>query len=187
MSTTSDFAAAAQGLASALLAATVNPADAIRLLSSLADFTPNDPTTSAPIGVAMAVMQSATGDLFRRAAVVALARASAAYQPASADDAAAVRDTVCGLLDNEIAIAGDQGEDGTFNALRAVRAAVAADLAKRGAALPSITTVTTPQAVPAPVIAQRLYRDPARADELVTQANPPHPAFMPTSFRALAK
>lgn len=187
MSALSDFAAAAQELAAALLAATVNPADAIRLLASLADFTPNDPTTSAPIGAAMATMQSATGDMFRRAAVVALARASATYQPASAEDAAAVRDTVCAALDAEITIAGDQGEDATFNALRAVRAAVALDLAERGAALPSVVTVETRQSVPAPVIAQRLYRDPSRADELVTQANPPHPAFMPVSFRALSK
>jgi prophage DNA circulation protein len=186
MSTTSDFAAAAQGLAAALLGATVNPADAVRLLSSLADFTPNGATSSAPVGIAMATMQKASGDLFRRAAVVALARASATYQPFSADDAAGLRDVVCGLLDKEIMLAGDQGQDATFNALRAVRAAVAHDLSARGAALAGIVTVESNQPVPAPVLAQRLYRDAARADELVTQANSPHPAFMPTNFKALA-
>lgn len=187
MSTPSDVASAAQALAAALSASAVNPADAIRLLSSLADFTPSDPTSSAPIGVAMAAMQSATGDVFRRAAAVALARASAAYQPSSADDAAAVRAAVCAVLDKEITIAGDQGQDATFNALRTVRAAVSQDLAARGATLATIATVATLQPVPAPVLAQRLYRDPSRSDELVMQADPPHPAFLPTSFKALSK
>lgn len=187
MSSTSDFAVAAQELAAALLDASVNPADAIRLLSGLADFAPDDVTSSAPIGVAMAQMQGATGDLFRRAAVVALARASASYQPASADDAAALQVKVCALLDQEITIAGDQGQDTTFNALRAVRSAVVQDLSKRGAQLATMMTVTTRQTMPAPVLAQRLYRDPSRSDELVLQANPAHPAFMPTEFKALSK
>ncbi|MGI4938270.1 MAG: hypothetical protein ACRYF5_16255 [Janthinobacterium lividum] len=68
----------------------------------------------------MAIVQSATGDLFRRAAVVALARASSSYQPSSADDAAAVSSMVCGMLDAEITLAGDQGADSTFLALRVV-------------------------------------------------------------------
>lgn len=187
MSGTDTFAASAQALAAALYASTVNPADAIRLLASLADFTPTDPTTSAPIGVAMATMQSASADLFRRAAAVALARASSAYQPSSSDDAAAVRTAVCAVLDKEIAIAGDQGQDATFNALREVRAAVSHDLSVRGAALASVATVNSLQPVPAPVLAQRLYRDPSRSDELVIQADPQHPAFMPVNFKALSK
>ncbi len=187
MSTPTDFASAAQALAAALYASAVNPADAIRLLSSLTDFTPSGQTSSAPIGVAMATVQNATGDLFRRAAAVALARASAEYQPSSADDAAAVRDAVCTVLDKEITTAGDQGLDATFNALRALRSAVVQDLAEKGASLATITTVTTHQSVPAPVLAQRLYRDPSRSDELVVQADPPHPAFMPTAFKALSK
>jgi len=186
MSTTTDFAASAQALAAALYASAVNPADAIRLLSTFAQVVPGDPTSPSAIGVAMAAMQSATGDLFRRAAVVALARASAAYQPTSSDDAAAVRTAVCAILDKEITIAGDQGQDATFNALRSVRAAVSQDLTVRGAGLAAITLVATSQPIPAPVLAQRLYRDPTRADELVSQAAPVHPAFMPVKFKALS-
>ena len=185
MSTTSDFADAAQALAAALYASAVRPADAIRLLSTLASFTTIDPTSQSTIGVAMAAMQGATSDLFRRAGVVALARASANYQPTSSDDAAAVRTAVCTMLDAEIIIAGDQGQDATFGALRAVRAAVSRDLAARGASLSSVVTVVS-GSVPAPVLAQRLYRDPVRADELVTQAAPVHPAFMPARFKALS-
>lgn len=186
MSTATDFAAVAQELAAALYASAVRPADAIRLLSSLADFTPSDPTTSSTIGAAIGVMQSATGDMFRRAALVALARASADYEPASADDAAAVRVSVCAALDAEITIAGDQGLDATFNALRAVRAAVSMDLETRGARLATITEVDVGLPMPAPVLAQRLYRDPGRADDLVAQGDPPHPAFMPAQFKALS-
>lgn len=187
MSSASDFATAAQAVVASLNAAIVDPADAVRLLSSLAGFVANTPTTASAIGQAMATMQAATGDMFRRAAVTALARASAAYQPSSADDAAAVRTVVCAAIDHEIDVAGDQGEDATFNALRVLRAAVSQDLAKRGTALAEIATITTLQAIPAPVLAQRIYRDASRADGLVTQANPIHPAFMPTSFRALSK
>lgn len=187
MSTTADFADAAQALAAALRAASVNPADAIRLLSSLATKTSGSATSASAIGAAMATMQGATGDLFRRAAVVALARASADYQPASRDDAAAVSESVCALLDEEIAIAGDQGLDQTFCALRALRAAVSLDLAQRGAALASVAAVSTGLPLPAPVLAQRLYRDPARADELVARVDPIHPAFMPVRFSSLSE
>jgi prophage DNA circulation protein len=182
MSTTADFALAAQGLAGAVLAASVRPSDAIRLLADLAAVVPvaTDATTAD-----MAAMRSATGDLLRRAAVVALARASAMYQPTSFDDAAAVRVLVCDLIDREVTIAGDQMQDATFAAFRALRAAVALDLATRGAGLSSVATVAS-GAVPAPVLAQRLYRDPVRADELVTQAAPVHPAFMPAQFKALS-
>ncbi|MDE3022265.1 MAG: hypothetical protein KGI54_10430 [Pseudomonadota bacterium] len=187
MSTSGDFANAAQGLAAALLAATVNPADGVRLLSELANFTPDAPTTSSAIGQAMATMQDASGDLFRRAAVVALARASATYQPSSQDDAVNIRTLVCGLLDQEIETAGDQGEDATFSALRSLRQAVVQDLNTRGANLPSIKQFSFNGALPALVVATRIYRDASRADELLSQANPPHPAFMPRSFKALSK
>lgn len=186
MSTATDFATAAQALAAALYASAVRPRDAIRLLSGLADFFPAGTPSSSTIGAAIAVTQSASGDLFRRAALVALARASADYEPTSADDAAAVRAAVCGALDAEIDLAGDRGQDVTFNALRAVRAAVAQDLAARGAKLSGIALVASNLPVPAPVLAQRLYRDPARHGELVTQADPIHPAFMPTRFKALS-
>lgn len=186
MSGVTDFATAAQALAAALLAATTDPADAIRMLSTLGQFTPNEPVPASGVGAAMQTMQSGCGDLFRRAAVVALCRASATYQPASLDDATAVRTQIVTLLDAEILVAGNQGEDATFNALRSLRAAVVQDLTSRGSGLAALTTVKTQAAVPATVLAQRLYRDADRAGELVSQGNPVHPAFMPTAFKALS-
>jgi prophage DNA circulation protein len=181
-----DLAAAAQALAASLLASAVDPADGIRLLAQLAIFQPNQVTSSSVVGTSMATMQSACGDVFRRAAVVALCRAASTYQPSSTDDAANLRSTVTQLLDQEILVAGNQGEDNTFNALRALRAATVQDLQTRAAGLPGIMTVKTSGPLPAPVLAQRLYRDPTRADELVTESGAPHPAFLPPGFKALS-
>lgn len=183
---TTAFATAAQGVASAVLAATADPLNGVRLLSSLANFQPSSPTTKSVIGNATATMQSACGDLFRRMAIGAVASAASTYEPTSADDAAGIRDLVTNLIDSEIEVAGNQGEDDTYGSLRSLRAAVVQDLNSRGAGLASIETFTMKTNLPALVIAQRLYRDAGRADELVAQANPIHPAFMPTTFKALS-
>lgn len=187
MSGTDTFASSARALAAALLAATTDPADSIRMLSTLATFYPSTPTSNSGVGLARATMQTACGDLFRRAALAALCRAAAKYQASSSDDALVVRQQICDLLDAEILIAGNEGADASFNALRTLRAAVVRDLTQRGAKLAPLMTVASPNPVPALVIAQRLYRDASRADELVVEANPRHPAFMPNSFTALSK
>lgn len=181
------FSGAAQALASALLGATTDPGDSIRVLASLSNFHLNQATPSSNVGTSMATMQDACGNLFRRAAVVCVARSAAKYQPASYDDAVAIRTKVTDLLEAEIAIAGDSGEDATYTALRAVRAAVVQDMNARGANLTALITVVSPRPVPSLVLAQRLYRDASRADELVTEASPVHPCFMPVSFKALAR
>lgn len=187
MSGITNFTSAAQAVAAALLAATTRPSDAIRMLTTLATFTPSAPTSGSGVGAARATMQTGCGEIFRRAALVALCRASAQYQPSSFNDALAMRQRICDLLDAEILIAGNEGADATFNALRTLRAAVVRDLTQRGANLAALMTVASPNVVPAPVIAQKVYRDSTRADELVAEANPPHPAFMPISFTALSK
>jgi prophage DNA circulation protein len=185
-STVGDFSTAAQGVTSAVLAATTDPADGVRLLSSLSGYVPSGSTTTSVIGIAMGQMQMACGDLFRRSAIASVALASSTYQPTSSDDAANMRDQVSALLDAEIDVAGDQGEDDTYEALRTLRAAVVADLNKRGAALSSIQTFVFAGSMPVLVLATRIYRDPTRADDLTTQIDPIHPAFCPRSFKALA-
>lgn len=186
MSAPVDYANAVQALVASLLGATVDPADGVRVMADLANLA-SIQSDAAPVAWApAAAMQSAANDLFRRAAVVSLARATAKYQPSSSDDAFAVRELITGLLGAEIDIAGDQGEDATFNALRALSAAVVKDLTTRGAALPSIKQFSIAASLPAPVIAQMLYRDPGRAAELVSESDVIHPAFMPFSFKVLS-
>lgn len=185
-STIDDFTAAVQGVTSAMLAATQDPADSMRLLASLTSYEPTGVTTSSTIGTAMATMQSSCSDLFRRTTIASIAVAASSYEPTSSDDAARVRGQVLDLIDSEMDVAGDQGADGTYEALRTLRAAVVSDLNQRGGGLPSIRTFTFSASLPALTLANRIYQDATRADELVSQADPIHPAFMPTLFNALS-
>lgn len=174
-----DVATAAQAHIAALQGSAADPADGLRILAGLTRFKPIASAASTAAG-------GAVGDLYRRSAAVAMARVSAAYAPSSADDASAARMAVTAPLDREISVAGNSGADSVFSALRAVRKAVTDDLGQRGGALASLTQLVMPQPLPAVVIAARQYDDPARSAELVTQANPIHPWFMPTAFTALA-
>ncbi|MDA8092353.1 MAG: DNA circularization N-terminal domain-containing protein [Betaproteobacteria bacterium] len=184
--TASAYPATVQALPQIVQQSAATPRDALRALIALAQPQALSTPPSGAIGAAMGDIQSAQGDLFRRAAVVALAQAASSYQPFSADDAATVRSSVTQLLDDEITTGGDEGDDDTYLALRALRAAVVQDLNTRGALMPSVVWVRTAASMPALALAQRLYRDPSRADELVAEADTAHPAFMPTAFRALA-
>jgi prophage DNA circulation protein len=193
------YTTSVHSLASAVAAATPSPRDSLRALSGLIDASPALPATlTAPVYPvsatfppaslqAVALMAGASSDMFRRAGVIALAQAAAAYQPTSYDDAATVRAMVSDRLDAEISIAGNQGQDATYNALRSLRVAIVQDLTQRGTSLAALMQVTTPQSLPALVLAQKLYRDSGRSDQLVAEANPIHPAFMPNSFKALTK
>jgi prophage DNA circulation protein len=180
-------AAAAQAYANSIQSSTQDPEDGVRLLSALAVFVPPTYPATSVIGNSTNSAALATGDLFRRSAIAALAQAALVYQPSSYDDAISVRGAICTIIDNEIEVAGDQGEDDVFLALRQLRATISADLAARGASLAPIKTFTVNQSLPAPVLALRFYRDPTRSDELTSQISPIHPAFCPTTFQALAE
>lgn len=162
-------------------AAMTSPADQLRTLLSLSSFT----YRSIDAG-ATAAVRDALAATCRRCALVSLARASAACQYSSYDDAAAIRTMVAGALDIEITAAGDGGEDATYTALRELRAAVIQDLTARGAALPLVETVTLPSVLPSLVVAQRLYHDASRSDQIVARARAVHPAFCPITMQVLA-
>lgn len=187
VSDTAAFSTAVSALASAVRATSTNPADAIRMLSTLSAFSPSDTFPASVIGDGMTTMQSACGALMRRAAISELVQASTIYQPSSLDDALTVRNSIVAVIDDELTTAGDEGDDGTYKALRTLRNAVISDFASRGGDLPSVKTFTFGTGLPALTLANRIYKDASRGDELVTQANPIHPAFMPTSFGALSK
>jgi len=176
----------AVALTEALRAECGDPADAVRLLSSLASYTPTAPDGTAPIAAAMQTVTQALGQAFRRAALSSLGRACAAYQPTSYDDAVTLRAAVAELFDAEILIAADAEQDASYQALRALRTAVLTDLTTRGADLARLTTVTAAKPLPSLTLAYRLYRDATRSDDLIARADPVAPAWMPTSFQALS-
>lgn len=180
------FATSAQALTAALSAAITNPGDAVRLFGALASYTPNTSIGVGQTGSGQTIAQAATGALLRRAAIGALARAAAQYAPSSYDDAAAVRNAVTAYLDAEILIAGDAGDDASYGALRALRQVLVSVLIAAGAGLPRLQQFKFNASLPALALATRLYGDASRSDQLIEQAQPIHPAFMPSQFQALA-
>ncbi len=174
-------------LVEAMRAGITDPAQQVRVLLSLASFTFTDTAGGvAGLEAAIATIRGAMTAACRRAALVSLARASAAYQPISYDDAVTVRTLLATALDAEITIAGDAGDDPTYLALKTLRANVVRDLTVRGANLPAVVTVTFAQPLPSLVMAQMLYRDASRSDQIAAEAQAIHPAFCATSFQALA-
>lgn len=170
-----DVPAAVSALVQALANACADPADAIRLLRQAATYSPGSSASA-----------QAVAGMFQRSAAAALVTAAGAYQPTSADDAAALMDSLAELLDDLATAAADAGDDQSYAALRSARAAIVKDLRARGGTLAHIATFEFGAQLPALALAQRLYRDPTRADQLVGQVNPISPLFMPSSFQALA-
>lgn len=179
---TDDFAAAAQALALAVRTGAPTPGDAIRALAQLVTFS----AVGSASGAAL-TLQAESVRLFRRAAAGQLVLAAADYVPLSDQDAEAVRAIVVAALDSAISDAGDNGDDELYQALQALKAAAVADINARGAAVPELRIVSTPASLPSLVLAHRLYGDIGREAELVSRARPRHPAFMPTSFKALSE
>jgi prophage DNA circulation protein len=174
-------------LVEAMRAGITDPAEQVRILRSLAAFSFVDAAGgSVGIGAAMALIRDAVAAACRRAALISLARSSAAYQPISYNDAAALRLALAAAFDVEITAAGDAGEDDAYSALKTLRAAVVRDLTVRGASLPTVVTVTFQRNLPSLVIAQMLYRDAGRADQLAGEAMAIHPAFCAQTFQALS-
>ena len=175
------FSDSAQALALAVRRAAPTPAEALRGLLGLAV------PTAAPFAAGPAlIVQQAAQAVLRRAALTALCQAVAEYRAASTDEALAVRTAVLAALDLEITSAGDGGEDGVYASLRDARTVTVQALNAAGAGLPTLQDVRTASPMPSLALAQRLYRDPDRADDLVARAAPAHPAFMPVRFKALS-
>jgi prophage DNA circulation protein len=178
------LATAIAALTEALRAAALNPSDQIRLMTALSDYYPTPPVSSATIGQTIAAAETATAALCRRAALISLARACAAYTPTSYDDAMSLRTQVADLIDAEMLVAADAGDNNAYGALRALRTAVINDLTTRGANLPKLVQVTTKIPMPSLALAYRLYGDATRTDDLVQRADPICPLWMPTSLVA---
>jgi prophage DNA circulation protein len=184
---TDAFAQASAALASAVLAATNDPADAVRLLLPLTAWTPTPLPRSGPLAQLARAAQDAIADNLRCAACAALGEATLAYRPTSYQEAQALRRAVCDALDRQATRCADAGRDASYAALRELRAAVALDLAVRGANLAWLVEVETAQPMPALAEAWTLYTDTTREPALVAAADVRHPLFLPVSFTALSR
>jgi prophage DNA circulation protein len=157
------------------------PAAAFAALSTLLGFgsTLAAVVLGTPARTQQQVNQAALAAVIERAVAAELVRATAEIAFASYQDAVIHRDAFGDQLDALELSAGDAGEDGSYEALRAMRLAMVRDVTARGATLARILTLV-PQAVqPALVIAHRIYADASRADEIVARNKVRHPLFVP--------
>jgi prophage DNA circulation protein len=84
-------------------------------------------------------------------------------------------------------VAADNLDNVAYVLLINVHAAVSNDLSSRAFTLPQMVTYSYPTRMPSLWIAQRLYQDASRNDELIAENLPIHPLFMPSTGRALAQ
>ncbi len=155
------------------------PLEAIGALEVLALFTEDAVPTGTPSREREALNQAALIALVQRLAGVEAARAAADAALASYAEAVALRDRIAEMLDALIAAAGDAFQDDDLSSLRDLRAEAIRDLTVRAGELARIQDFVPAATVPAVVIAQRLYGDGERADEIVTRNLIPHAGFVP--------
>ncbi|MFT8354116.1 MAG: DNA circularization N-terminal domain-containing protein [Gluconobacter japonicus] len=163
-----------------------DPSVQIALLWPLASYSVSIIVSTAPIGAALATVQTETAALCRRAALVSIGNACSEWEPASSDEAQTMISNIVDLFEAEETVSGDAGDDDAWQAIRALRIQICTDLQKRAAQLPEIITVSRNAPLPSLVLGQQLYADATRSDELIRRANPIHPAFMPLQFEALS-
>ncbi|MFT8430736.1 DNA circularization protein [Acetobacter orientalis] len=163
-----------------------DPGAQIAALLVMAGFVVQPESTTAPIGAAIATGQSAMAALCQHMALASLALACESWQPTSSNEAESLRRLVSDKLDIAATQAADAGLTDIWQVLRSLRSALTTELSDRASQLPEQITVTRNEPVPALLLAQQLYADGTRSDDLIRRANPIHPAFMPTSFEALS-
>jgi hypothetical protein len=105
----------------------------------------------------------------------------------SRDDVQAMVANVNAAFDPAEEYAADDHDPGTYQAFVALHAAVIRDLQLRAIPLPRLIAFALPRSVPSLTLAQRIYADAGRADELGAENRVIHPAFMPASGQALSQ
>ena len=112
-----------------------------------------------------------------RMALVEQARIIAATTFTSRQDIDAIFDVLNESFDTAITVAADGLDNQSYVALTSLYAAVSNDLATRSRPLPRMVTYQFATSMPALWLAQRIYADPTRSDELIAENKPIHPLF----------
>lgn len=134
---------------------------------------------STPARTAQAANQLLLCQLVQAAAAAAAVGLVAQTDFVSYDDAASTRDTLAEQLDDLALSVADSGDDTLAGAIDALRIAMIEDVTARGASLARLYQWTPPTTLPAVVIAQRLYADATRADEIVARNGVVDPGAVP--------
>jgi prophage DNA circulation protein len=168
----------AVGVVRQLCAVATLPADALGLARSLWSFGSLEVATGGS-ATRQAERRNAAhlARLVRSAAVAEAADAAARMDFDSHEQASALRDALCDAADELLLSAQD---DAAFDALRALRTAVVADITARGADLSRLARHAPRGTRPALLVAQSLYGDGSRAEDLLARnaATVRHPLFL---------
>jgi prophage DNA circulation protein len=155
------------------------PARAVRML--LAVGISGDSVAGTAAGAAEDAQRAsniqAANQLNGRLAASTAARVVADADWLSRQDAEAAGRDALALIDHTMETAEPISDD-MYNALVALRAALSADLRARALAMPNLTQYTPQATLPALVVAQRLYGDATRADEICLRNNIRHPGAL---------
>jgi prophage DNA circulation protein len=96
-------------------------------------------------------------------------------------------DRVNAAFDNAETVASNSKDQSSYQSLVALHAATTYDLTTRARPLPIIVVYNYATPRPALWIANRLYYDAGRTEELIAENVPVHPAFMQMPVRALSQ
>ena len=122
-----------------------------------------------------------------RMALAAEVQILAATTFASRQDIDAALDALVAAFDPAVEYAADSGESAVFQALIAAQAASVTDLNSRAQSLPALVTYSFGRVMTSLALAQRLYGDASRADELCALNKVVDPTFMPATGVALSE
>ena len=137
----------------------------------------------APIGLPGAII----ANLGIRFTLGRQARVLAAITFTSSQDVFAAIAAVNGAFEAAEEYAADNRDPASYQALLALHAAVTQDLTTRAMSLPSLVTFTMPRILTSHALANRLYGDASRCDEIRAENKIIHPAFCPPSGTALSE
>lgn len=129
----------------------------------------------------------AVGNLGIRFALGRMARILAATTFTSSQDVFAAIARMNAAFEQAEDYAANHRDPANFQALIALHAAVTRDLTTRAVSLPKLTAYRFARGMTAPTLANRLYGDAGRADELRAENKIIHPAFMPRRGTALSE
>ncbi len=137
------------------------------------------PPALTPSTVAQAGNQVLLAQLVQCAAASAAVSVVASMDFTSYDDAIGIRDPLADQLDDLAVSIADSGNSALANAVDTLRVAMIIDVTARGGSLARLYQWTPPAPMPALVIAQRLYQDATRADEICDRNDIANPLFVP--------
>ncbi|MEM8111450.1 hypothetical protein Q4S27_20205, partial [Morganella morganii subsp. sibonii] len=120
-------------------------------------------------------------------AASALSVVAGQSDPTNSTEAAGHQREVCESLDDAMTITGDLALDDIYLTLLNRREQVVIFFTDKGSERGRLSSYALPSVLPSLNVANRLYQDATRSDELVMEIQPRHPAFMPVRFKALKK